>query len=172
MLFRSALYGKSNAEATSLSAGDAFPYVLDARSGVALLVGKGINLQTSALMDTRKVYRLDGEQTVNLAGTHRFRGGFDREDVASNSNVQYSGGTYWRYVATAPGKILANGAVVPAGVTQYARKRIYSNSGMFATTSSAFYLEDNWQPIGERLVLSFGLRDETFDNKKIGRAHV
>ena len=81
---------------------------------LALLVGKGINLQTSTLMDTRKVYRLDGEQTVNLVGTHRFRGGFDREDVGSNSNVQYSGGTYWRYVATAPGKILANGAVVPA----------------------------------------------------------
>lgn len=161
----SALYGKSNAEATSLSAGDAFPYILDARSGVALLVGKGINLQTSALMDTRKVYRLDGEQTLNLAGTHRFRGGFDREDVGSDSNVQYSGGVYWRYVTTAPGRVLANGGVVPAGVTQYARKRIYSNSGKFETTSSAFYLEDNWQPFGERLVLSLGIRDETFNNK-------
>lgn len=161
----SALYGKSDANATSAGAGDAIPYVLDARSGAVLLISKATSSRPQTLVDTRKVYRLDAEYSLKLLGTHRFRGGFDREDVGSNTNQQYSGGVYWRYVATAPGRVLANSGVVPAGVTQYARKGIYVNSGSFKTTAKAYYLEDNWQPIGERLVLSLGLRNENFDNK-------
>jgi hypothetical protein len=87
--------------------------------------------------------------------------------VSSNTNTQYSGGVYWRYVATTPGRVLANSGVVPAGVTQYARKGIYINAGGFETTANAYYLEDNWQPLGERLVLSCGLRDEGFDNRNV-----
>ncbi len=64
-----------------------------------------------------------------------------------------------------PGRTLANGAIVPAGVTQYARKRIYSNSGLFNTRAEAFYAEDNFKLIGDRLLVSAGLRNETFDNK-------
>jgi len=161
----SALFGKSDANATSKGAGDAYPYVLDARSGTALLISQATSSQPRTLVDTRKVYRVDAEYSFKLLGSHRFRGGMDREDVGSNTNTQYSGGVYWRYVATTPGRVLANSGVVPAGVTQYARKGVYVNAGNFQTEANAYYLEDNWQPIGERLVLSLGLRDETFNNK-------
>lgn len=161
----SALYGKSTADATTQGAGDAIPYVLDARTGTALLISKATTSQPRTLEDGRKVYRLDAEYSFKLLGAHRFRGGLDREDVYSNTLTQYSGGVYWRYVATAPGRVLANSGVVPAGVTQYARKGVYTNAGMFETTANAYYLEDTWQPMGERLLLSLGLRDEGFDNK-------
>lgn len=162
----SAMFGRSTADFTDATTGDAFPYILDARSGTALLIGSAINLSTSKLLDTRKVYRLDGEYGFNLGVQHRLRFGLDREEVGSNSTVQYSGGgLYWRYVVTAPGRVLANGGIVPAGVTQYARKRMYSNSGNFQTEAQAFYIEDNAKFIENRLVLSAGLRDETFNNK-------
>lgn len=162
----SALFGRSTADFTDATTGDAFPYILDARSGTALLIGNAINLSTSQLLDTRKVYRLDGEYGFNLGVQHRLRFGLDREEVGSDSVVQYSGGgLYWRYVVTAPSRVLANGGIVPAGVTQYARKRIYQNSGKFQTEAQAYYLEDNVKLINNRLVLSAGLRDETFNNK-------
>lgn len=161
----SALYGKSNADQTDAGAGDSSPYILDARSGTALLIGNATNSTPTALTDGRKVYRLDGEYGLNLLFPQRLRFGVDREDVSSNSVQQYSGGVYWRYVVTAPARVLANGGVVPAGVTQYARKRNYANSGIFNTQAQAFYIEDTAKFIENRLVVSAGLRDETFNNK-------
>ena len=161
----SALYGKSDANATNQGAGDSYPYVVDARTGTALVISKATTQQPRTLVDLRKVYRVDAEYSFKLLGAHRVRGGFDREDVSSNTVTTFSGGVSWRYVATNPNAVLANSGVVPAGVTQYARKGIYTNAGNFETTANAYYLEDNWQPFGERLVFSLGLRDEGFDNR-------
>jgi Carboxypeptidase regulatory-like domain len=161
----SALYGKSAANFTDAGAGDSIPYVLDARSGTAILISKATTAQPTTLEDTRKAMRIDGDYSFKFSGTHQLRFGLDREDNTSNSLVAYSGGVYWRYVVTAPGKTLANGGIVPAGVTEYARKRIYANGGAFQTLTNAYYAEDNWKLLDDQLLLSLGLRNEGFDNR-------
>ncbi|MSU25183.1 MAG: hypothetical protein EXS32_15360 [Opitutus sp.] len=161
----SALFGKSDANATTKGAGDDYPYVTDSRTGQTLLISKATTSQPRTLIDLRKAYRLDGEYSFKLLGAHRVRGGLDREDVSSNTITQYSGGVAWNYAAVVPGAVLSNSGIVPAGITQTATKSIYQVGGNFETTANAYYLEDNWQPIGERLVLSLGLRNESFDNR-------
>ena len=162
----SALYGKSTANFTDAGAGDGVPYILDVRSGTALLISKATTLQPTTLFDGRKAYRIDGDYSFRLLGSHQLRFGLDREDNESNSNQFYSGGVYWRYVNTTPGaRIAANGGIVPAGVTVYARKRIYSNGGAFQTLTNAYYAEDNWKLLDDQLLLSLGLRNEGFDNR-------
>jgi hypothetical protein len=162
----SALFGKSNVDGTSRGAGDGYPYLIDARSGTALLVGNATQLSVQTLMDYRKAYRADAEYAFNLWAPQRLKFGVDREDVSTNSITKYSGdGIYWRYVVTAPGRVLANGGIVPAGVTQYARKRSYANGGLFSTREQALYAEDNIKLLNDRLLLSVGLRNELFDNK-------
>jgi len=161
----SALYGKGTYDFTDAGAGDNIPYILDARSGTALLISKATTLQPTKLFDGRKAYRIDGDYSFKLLGSHQLRFGLDREDNESNSNVFYSGGVYWRYVNTVTGARLANGGIVPAGVSVYARKRIYSNGGAFQTLTNAYYAEDNWKLMDDQLLLSLGLRNEGFDNR-------
>ena len=163
----SALYGKSDANFTDAGAGDARPYILDARTGSVLQLGTASQAQPTTLSDNRKQSRLDGEYAFNFVIPHRLRAGLDNEELASKSVVQYSGGVYWRYVATAPARVLANGAIVPAGVTQYARRRFYQNGGAFSTNENAYYAEDNVKLIENRLLLSVGVRNETFENKNV-----
>ena len=66
--------------------------------------------------------------------------------------------------STSPGSTLANGGVVPAGVTAYIRTRQQEVSGTFETINTAYYLEDNWS-ITPNFILNAGLRIEGFDNK-------
>lgn len=112
--------------------------------------------------DTREAGRLDVEWVL---GDHTLRGGYDTQKFTStNAGLTYSGGVYWRYFNTTPGSVV-NGAVIPAGVTQYARKRFYqTTTGTFDVINTAWYLEDSWQ-VSDNLMIYAGLRNETFDNR-------
>lgn len=151
----SGLYGKSESTLAELSSNDLEPLVLDARAGaVVQLAGtSSATGQVSQGFDTREAMRFDLTYTFSLMGDHQLRVGFDRENNSSQDNVQYSGGVYWRYVSSAPGY---------AG--QAARARVYQSIGSFDVLSDAYYIEDNWSLMDNRLRLRLGLRNESFEN--------
>jgi hypothetical protein len=166
----SALYGKSTANATDAGQGDGNPYILDNRSGSAVQLGSASQSLPTGLFDKRKAYRLDGEYHYSLGGSHTLRVGYDREDTSSYSLQYYSGGIYWAY-NNRPASGVVDGVTIPATATAYARKRVLENGGEFKTYSTAYYAEDKWKLMNDRLLLSLGLRNDTFDNRnKYGTA--
>ncbi len=116
-----------------------------------------------AAIDEREAARLDFEW---LLGDHLLRFGLDHETNTSDYQRFYPGPNALRYdiFATTPGATLANGGVVPAGVTAYVRTRRLEVDGVFETEQDAWYLEDSWQAT-DNLVLNAGIRVEGFDNK-------
>jgi len=121
--------------------------------------------------DERQAGRLDFEWTL---GDHLLRFGMDREKNTSDYQQHYTGpgAYYYNVYATTPGATLANGGVVPAGVTGYVRARRYEVSGKFETDNEAYYLEDNWS-VTPNLLLNLGVRLEAFDNKDSeGRSYI
>jgi hypothetical protein len=114
-------------------------------------------------LDTREAARLDFEWTL---GDHLLRFGLDHETNTSDHSQFYPGPDRLLYEIndTSPGATLANGGVVPDGVTAYVRTRSNEVDGTFESINSAYYLEDNWT-VTPNLVLNAGLRMEAFDNK-------
>ena len=53
---------------------------------------------------------------------------------------------------------------MPAGATAAVRTRVYRNGGSFQVKSDAWYAEDNWTTMNNRLVMRLGLRGESFEN--------
>ena len=116
-----------------------------------------------ARVDNREQARLDFQWSL---GDHRVRFGVDHEVNTSEHSQFYPGPDRLVYEIndTAPGATLANGGVVPAGVTAYVRSRTNEVDGEFETDATAFYLEDSWQ-ITDTLLIDLGLRMDSFDNK-------
>ncbi|MGB2789578.1 MAG: TonB-dependent receptor, partial [Dokdonella sp.] len=114
-------------------------------------------------LDTREAARLDFEWTL---GDHLLRFGLDHETNTSDHSQFYPGPDRLLYEIndTSPGATLANGGVVPDGVTAYVWTRSNEVDGTFESINSAYYLEDNWT-VTPNLVLNAGLRMEAFDNK-------
>jgi hypothetical protein len=160
----SAMWGKSTQDRTSLSSEDLKPAVYDGRSGSLVYVqGNPDILYSDASIDERVAKRLDAEYSFDLVGTHRLRAGMDREDNLSTSLQQYSGGVYYRYYAI-PSSGLINGVPVPSPNVGAVRVRKYQNKGNFKVKSDAWYVEDNWSLMNDRLNLRLGLRNESFEN--------
>lgn len=116
--------------------------------------------QLSDTTDERDAYRLDFTWQL---GDHAVKFGYDYEENSSDTKVAYEGGVGYRYSDVTPGDELANGGIVPDGVTEIVRQRVYNVDGTFKEELSAFYLEDAWQ-ITDRLLLTLGLRNETLEN--------
>jgi hypothetical protein len=160
----SVLAGQGDRRNTDRGAGDAYPFIIDSRSGFALL-GRATTSLIGTNIDRRRAYRLDGEY---LLGAHRFRFGLDREDNNVYNLRQYSGGVFWRYFVTSKAnQALPNGTVIPTAGTQYAQKGFQSNGGNFRTINDAVYAEDSWRLMDGRLLLNLGLRSEGFDNRNV-----
>ncbi len=159
----SALYGKSTANATDAGQGDKNPYIIDNRSGSAVQLGSASQALPTGLFDKRKAYRLDGEYHYSMGGSHTMRIGYDREDTSSYSLQSYSGGIRWDYY-NRPASGTTDGVTIPVGA-QYARKRVLQNGGEFKTYSTAYYAEDKWKLMNDRLLLSLGVRNDEFDNR-------
>jgi hypothetical protein len=155
----SALYGDGKYARTTAGAGDSCPAVYDGRSGTLVALGCWTNLQPGTADDEREAYRIDFEWRL---GDHALRFGYDNETNTSEELLFYSGHEYWRYYLTAPGRSLGGG-IVPPGVTEVVRKRVYENGGSFEVNTEAFYLEDNWQ-VTDTFLLSLGIRNESFEN--------
>ena len=162
----SALYGHSKRTQASANqdalTGAPCTFVNDARGGqinpLSCWDSSGVG-QVAATDDERDAYRFD---LTYILGRHAVKGGVDFENNTSGTLVQYEGGIGYRYSDTTPGSTI-NGGIVPTGVTQLARERFYNVSGDFEEKLSAVYIEDDWQ-ITDRLLLGFGLRNETLKN--------
>jgi len=155
----SAAYGKNKDRDTSRSSSD-LPAITDARSGVNRSIGNADATIESSL-DTREFYRADADVYFDLLGTHHIRGGYDRENLTSNTTTSYTGGVGYTYTLARAGNRFA-----PAG-TEYVSGRTFTNGGVFKTTNEAFYIQDNWSLFGNRLNLSLGIRNDRFVNKNV-----
>lgn len=159
----SALYGKSKQNLTDSGTEDNTPFIYDGRSGSLVYVQGNPNLTVSTASDEREAMRFDAEYSFDFFGSHRLKAGLDREDNLSKDLTKYSGDLYYRYYAI-PGSGIINGAAVPPGTTAAVRSRIYRNGGSFKVKSDAWYAEDNWSLLNNRLNLRLGLRSESFEN--------
>jgi len=152
-----ALFGRNKFNRTSLSNVDAQPNIVDARVGAPVTQKAGSGSLVTKGEDSREALRADIEYVFNLYGSHRLRAGFDRE-LNTEFNLQaYSGDIAWRYVSTIPGYTLPAGGF---GV----REQNYRLGGSFDVKNNAYYLEDHWTLMSERLRLRLGIRDEGFEN--------
>ncbi len=160
----SALAGRGEYQRFNLTSSGACPIAIDARVPPNRVIGcwnpSAPFVQPGDAGDVREAIRIDADWAL---GDHTVRFGYDQEEFATVDGSRYSGGIQWRYLSTAPGRVLANGAVVPAGVTQVVRSRVFENGGSFLTKNSAWYVEDTWQATDNFLVYG-GIRNEAFEN--------
>ena len=163
----SALYGKGDySRGASDSNSVGCPLVIDNRNSAVVgplgVQGCWVNtlVTNPDAGDTRTAWRFDGEWAL---GDHLIRFGLDNEEFETLDGSAYSGGRYYLYSNTSAGSVLPGGGVVPAGVTEYVRERIFINGGTFLTKNSAWYLEDNWQ-LTDNLRIYAGIRNESFEN--------
>ncbi len=154
----SAAYGKSKLRENTLPADTDRPFVNDSRSGAPISIGNPSNIIEIA-QDEREFYRFDADLYVNFLGSHHFRAGYDNETLTSDNRSLYTGGVAYTYFTAGAGDIYA-----PAG-TQYAAGRTFIGGGVFETVNKAFYIQDNWSLLDNRLQLQLGIRNDKFVNK-------
>jgi hypothetical protein len=160
----SALVGRGESNRSAHSTLDNIARVDDARAGgSAIRLAGGPNSTSVDAKETRKALRLDADYAFTFAGSHRLRVGWDQEHNITDQQGQYTGGAQYRYETVVPGATL-QGGTVPAGVTQAVRRQIFRNGGFFKVNSDAWYAEDNWTTLKNRLVLRLGVRSESFEN--------
>jgi Carboxypeptidase regulatory-like domain len=146
----SASYGQNNYRRTDVVNGAALagPVVQSTLTGSVTTVS-GLPLAPTDGFDKRKVFRVDADVYVNLLGSHHFRGGLDREDLSASENTFYTGDYIYRYTPN------------------YIRGRFYLNKGAFKTKQTAFYLQDSWNLLSDRLNLQLGIRNDRFENSSV-----
>jgi hypothetical protein len=155
----SAAYGKNKDRDISQSS-STLPLILDNRSGTQRSIGNADNL-IEASSDNREFYRADADVYFQLLGSHHIRGGYDRENLTSNTVSTYTGGIAYQYFLAAEGNRFA-----PEG-TQFVSGRSLNNGGVFKTKNEAFYLEDNWSLFSNRLNIAAGIRNDRFTNRNV-----
>ena len=146
----SGLYGVNNYNRIDVSDGTV-PIIQSTLNGGAVQTtsASGIPLAPSAGKDKRTVYRADADVYVSFLGSHHFRGGYDREDLESGENTFYTGGRIFRFT--------------PA----YIRARTYLNTGSFKSRQTAFYLQDSWDLLDDRVNLQLGVRNDSYENSGV-----
>lgn len=122
-------------------------YVIDDRTGDATVVSLNQPFATNAVVATkRRFYRADADMRVEFAGQHRFRGGFDNEDVSEDKITKYNGALPLLYYYD------------PTGINiTYVRL-----GGRVSGTNTAYYLQDSWATPVQGLTLNLGMRYDIF----------
>lgn len=127
----------------------------------------GINKLTDAFSQTddeREFYRFDADVQFHLFGSHHIRGGYDHEKDTQSQTFQTIGkGAYHIYSVTADS---AADVGQPVG-TQYYTTRVYAQDGVAHVRNEAFYLQDQWSLLDNRLRLDLGVRDDRFSNQGV-----
>lgn len=155
--------GRMEQDRSSYSEVDLQPGVYDTRTGFNLWAsGNPDLLVIPSSLDTRQAWRLDAEYRFDFAGTHRLRAGLDNEENTTEEVSEYTGGIYYRYFTRAPGFTYNGGTFAEGGAV--VRARAYRNDGSYEVKSNAYYIEDNWTTMEDRLTLRLGIRNETFEN--------
>ncbi|BDD67640.1 membrane protein [Sphingobium sp. TA15] len=141
----SGAWGQNNYKRRDVLIGDAGPTVQSTLNG-SLQTVSGIPLSPTDSQDRREVFRADADFYFNLMGSHHLRVGFDREDLSAKEDTFYTQGVVYRYTPN------------------YIRTRYYLNSGQFKTKQTAFYAQDSWDLLNDRLNLQIGVRNDRFQN--------
>lgn len=156
----SAAYGINKDRDTTESTTPDSPSIIDERSGIPVAIGnQTANADISS--DKREFYRGDIDLTVNLLGSHHFRFGYDRENLSTNIVTLANGGGQFTYSAGAADNDLG----FLSG--DYVTVRFFRNGGSFKSTNEAFYVQDNWSLLNDRLQLQLGIRNDRFINRNI-----
>lgn len=96
--------------------------------------------------DKREIFRVDADLYVNFLGAHHFRFGMDQENLSAEELTTYTGDGIYRFTPS------------------YIRRRFYYNAGQFETKQRAFYLQDSWDLLDDRVNLQLGIRNDQFKN--------
>jgi len=158
----SLLAGKSEDEDSSTIGSPATSTYISATNIGGGIIGFSPLSLIDTNLDERKAYRAD---LVWETQDHRLRVGYDLENN-SVDNRDYIPGNYMDPSTGDTARLVyfnraqyEDGSFDRAVYTDF-----YENIGAFETDSSAYYIEDTWY-VDDRLVLTLGLRNETFDNK-------
>lgn len=157
----SAAYGVNKNKDTTESDKPNLPSVTDQRAGGSTSIGN-TSSNASLNLDKRTFYRADADLNFELFGSHHVRFGYDREDLNENSTTQANGGyQYTLAVASGASSVIDPVVGLPGG-TQYATARKFVVGGEFTTRNTAYYIQDSWKLLNDRLLLNLGLRNDQF----------
>lgn len=159
----SAAYGKNKFRDTTGSSNDALPNVFDTRSGQTLANPVA---SISLSNDTREFYRADADLRFELLGSHHIKFGYDREDLTTNTVNTRTGGANFTYFNSGPG----GDASVAAPNVDYVTGRVFINGGVFKSRNEAYYIQDSWSLLADRLSLNIGVRNDRFQNSNVAGA--
>ncbi len=143
----SAAYGENHDERSSTPSPNQ-SLIQSTLTGITRVV-QGFQSNDEQSSDVRKFYRADADVYVNLLGSHHFRFGYEREDLTSTENTVRAGG--FSYVVT----------------PTFIQRDVYLNAGEWQGRNEAFYIQDNWTLLDDRLTLQLGLRNDRFSNNAL-----
>lgn len=147
----SALYAVGKAKDDVSAASDDRPYVYDRRIPTSpLYLGNYLSL-FEFYEDERNAMRADLEY---IWGNHKIRGGIDYEKNTTAYDVAAPGSTGQRYTVYTSG----SGAEIVYRDT-------YINRGNVEVDTLGYYIEDAIKLMDDKLLVSIGLRNESFENK-------
>jgi len=156
----SGAYGRAYAAGDSTSSTPNFSNITDVRSGAAAAIGNPTANSTFEKA-RREFYRADADINFNLLGTHHIRGGYDRENLRDQSETLANGNYQLTYQNSGAG----GDGVVTTPNTTYVTRRFFRNGGLFTTKSEAYYVQDSWSLLANRLNITGGVRNDRFTNK-------
>lgn len=156
----SAAYGKNKNRDNVGSSDDTLPNVFDTRSGQTLANPVA---SISLSNDTREFYRADVDLRFDLLGSHHIKFGYDREDLTTNTVNTRTGGANFTYFNSGP----AGDTTVTAPNVNYVSGRVFINGGVFESRNEAYYIQDSWSLLSDRLVLNLGVRNDRFQNSNV-----
>jgi len=145
----SALYAIGKSE-DNVSSPDSRPYVYDRRNPTSPVYRGNYLSLFEFFEDERNAMRVDLEYNW---GKHKFRAGLDYESNTTAYDVASPGGNGQRYIVYTAG----SGAEIVYRDT-------YINRGNVEVNTLGYYVEDAIKLMDDRLLLSIGLRNETFES--------
>lgn len=160
----SAAYGVNKNRDTTESNTPNLPSVVDQRNGANSSIGN-VTSNTNTNFDKRTFYRADADINVRLLGSHHIRFGYDREDLDLASLSSANGGFQYTLLTAAGSATTIDPLVGLAGGTPYTTARTFVSGGQFKSQNVAFYAQDSWRLLGDRLQLNLGIRNDKFENK-------
>ncbi|RZM32073.1 MAG: TonB-dependent receptor, partial [Sphingomonas sp.] len=142
------------------------PQVIDYRTDPAG-IQIGANKVTDAFSSTdneREFYRVDADLQFQLLGAHHVRFGYDHEKNTQSQTFETIGGGAYKIFNVTAQSAARIGA--PVG-TQYYTTRVYEQSGVAHVRNEAFYIQDQWSLLDNRLRLDLGVRNDRFSNQGV-----
>lgn len=157
----SAAYGKSNDRENSPSTSPDSPLVEDERTNPPTFPpgSNTLGYFQTFNKDTREFFRADADIYLHLFGSHHFRFGYDRENLKTTGLTNYTTGSYYE-ISNDPDFCLED-------TSDCIRARDFEGGGTYKTRNEAYYAEDSWSLLNDRLTLQLGIRNDRFNNKNV-----